>query len=290
MKIQALQARTIRYSFSVIYALSLSAIAISPSKSQSTEYWTTNQGELQLKRKGRNNYAGTFNGNQIFGSRSSSGKFIGHWINNQANTPRCNYPISGSYHWGHVLLNFSSNSFSGLYGVCDYAPGARWNGQVKMVGSGNSGIDLTGFFRPAYNKKFTTTFGPLIFKRSNGSYNSGRYGGDYGTIAITESRWKPSPTKETQIKGTFRNKEGKRGRFVFNFESECVFRGKYWYRGDAQNKYDWHGICASGKARPKKGWGCKAATASCYAESAGLLVEEFCVKNPTVYGCPFKNR
>jgi len=55
------------------------------------------------------------------------------------------------------------------------------------------------------------------------------------------------------------------------------------------NKQPWYGICSSGQSRPsQKGWGCKALTAACKAESAGLLVEEYCVRYPSVYGCPFK--
>ena len=259
-------------------------------KAQSIEYWNTSEGELQLQSKGRNNYSGNFNGNLLLGARSMTGNFNGHWINNKRNTPRCNYPINGSYYWGPVILKFTAESFNGKFGVCDYPPGAQWTGRIKMTGSGNSGVNMTGFFVPAYNKEFTTTFGPLIFKRRNGQYQSGSYGNGYGTISITNTYWRESPRQESEVNGTFRNREGNQGKFSLNFESECVFSGEYWYNGQSNQKYPWHGICSSGKQRPKGGWGCKAATAACYAESAGMLVEEYCVKNPNTLGCPFKRR
>jgi len=257
-------------------------------KAQSIEYWNTSEGELQLQSKGRNNYGGNFKGNMLLGARSTTGNFTGHWINNKRNTPRCNYPINGSYYWGPVVLKFTSESFRGKFGVCDYAPGARWTGTIKMTGSGNSGVNMTGFFIPAYKKKFTTTFGPLIFKSSNGQYQTGSYGNGYGTIAITNTYWRESPRQESEVNGTFSNREDKQGGFRLNFESECVFSGEYWYNGQTNQKYPWHGICSSGKQRPQGGWGCKAATAGCYAESAGMLVEEYCVKKPNTIGCPFK--
>lgn len=259
-------------------------------KAQSIEYWNTSEGELQLQSKGRNNYRGNFKGNMLLGARSRTGNFTGHWINSKRNTPRCDYPINGSYYWGPVILKFTSESFRGKFGVCDYPPGAQWTGTIKMTGSGNSGNNMTGFFIPAYNKKFTTTFGPLIFNRRNGQYQTGRYGNGYGTIAITNTYWRASPREESEVNGTFRNREGKQGGFRLNFESECVFSGEYWYTGLTNQKYPWHGICSSGKQRPKGGWGCKAATASCYAESAGMLVEEYCVKKPNTLGCPFKRK
>ena len=80
--------------------------------------------------------------------------------------------------------------------------------------------------------------------------------------------------------GIFSNREGKQGGFTLNFESECVFSGEYWYTGQTNQKYLWHGIGSSGKQRPAGGWGCKALTANCLAESAGKLVEEYCVKKP----------
>jgi hypothetical protein len=259
-------------------------------KAQSIEYWNTSEGELQLSSKGRNNYTGTFNGNLLLGARSTTGNFNGHWINNKRNTPRCDYPINGSYYWGPVNLKFTPETFNGKFGVCDYPPGVQWTGRIKMTGSGTSGVNMTGFFVPAYNKEFTTTFGPLIFKRRNGQYQSGSYGNGYGTISITNTYWRESPRQESEVNGTFRNREGNQGKFSLNFESECVFSGEYWYNGQSNQKYPWHGICSSGKKRPKGGWGCKAATAACYAESAGMLVEEYCVKNPNTLGCPFKRR
>ena len=257
-------------------------------KAQSIEYWNTSEGELQLQSKGRSNYTGNFNGNILLGARSTTGNCTGHWINNNRNTPRCDYPVNGSYYWGPAILKFTSDSFRGKFGVCDYPPGVQWTGTIKMTGSGNSGINLSGFFKPAYKKKFTTTFGPLIFKSSNGQYRTGGYGNGYGTIAITRTYWRERPREEAEVHGTFSNQEGKQGGFTFNFESECVFSGEYWYDNQTNKKYPWHGICSSGKQRPKGGWGCKAATAGCYAESAGMLVEEYCVKKPNTIGCPFK--
>lgn len=150
-------------------------------------------------------------------------------------------------------------------------------------------IDTTGFFPPEYNKTFTTTYGPLRFKNMNGPNASGDYGGGQGTINVRSETWKPLPIKEYEIKGTYRNARGERGEFVFYFESACVFRGEYWPEGQPTNKQPWHGICSSGQSRPTQtGWGCKALTAACKAQSAGLLIEEYCVKYPSVYGCPFK--
>ena len=257
-----------------------------PVQSQTVEYWNTSEGELQLTDKGAHNYSGTFKGNKLYGTRSNRGNFIGHWINNKRDTPRCLYPIDGSYYWGPVQLNFTTNRFSGKFGACDYPPGASWTGQLKMTGFGNSGSNMTGFFNPAYNQAFTTTHGTLTFKTRDGQHRTGTYRN--GTIAITRSYWRPSARAEKEVHGTFRNKQGKQGGFVFNFESACIFRGEYWYSDNSSRKYPWYGICSSGKARPRKGWGCKAATASCSAQSAGLLLEEYCVANPQVYGCPFK--
>ena len=259
-------------------------------KAQSIEYWNTSEGELQLQSKGRNNYGGNFKGNMLLGARSTTGNFTGHWINNKRNTPRCNYPINGSHYWGPVVLKFTSEKFNGKFGVCDYPPGAPWTGSIKMTGSGNSGINMSGFFIPAYKKEFTTTFGPLMFKKRNGQYQTGSYGNGYGTIAITNTYWRESPRQESEVNGTFNNREGKQGGFTLNFESECVFSGEYWYDGQINQKYPWHGICSSGKQRPKGGWGCKALTAGCLAQSRGMLVEEYCVKNPNTIGCPFKSR
>ena len=82
--------------------------------------------------------------------------------------------------------------------------------------------------------------------------------------------------------------EKEEGRFNFNFESPCVFLGEWCFKGQSSNKQRWHGICSSGKPRPKKGWSCKALTASCSAQAAGLLLEEYWVAKPKSYGCPFK--
>ena len=259
-------------------------------KAQSIEYWNTSEGELQIQSKGKNNYAGNFKGNMLLGARSTTGNFTGHWINSKRNTPRCNYPINGSYYWGPVVLKFTSESFRGKFGVCDYAPGAQWTGTIKMTASGNSGLNLSGFFTPAYSKKFTTTFGSLTFRNSNGQYRTGSYGNGYGSLTITRSYWREAPRQESEVHGTFSNREGNQGGFTLNFESECVFSGEYWYNGQTNQKYPWHGICSSGKPRPAGGGGCKALTASCLAESSGMLFEEYCVKNPETLRCPFKRR
>ena len=261
-----------------------------PVQGQTVEYWNTSEGELQLTDKGAHNYSGTFNGNKLYGTRSNRGNFIGHWINNKRDTPRCLYPINGSYYWGPVQLNFSTNRFNGKFGVCDYPPGANWTGSLKMTGGGNSGLDMTGFFNPDYSKTYVTNLGSLKFRKANGSYATGEYGNDYGTIQITSSYWRPSPRQEREIHGTFRNREGGKGEFVFNFESACTFQGEWWFQGQERNKQPWRGICSSGKPRPRGGWSCKAMTAGCSAQAAGLLVEEYCVKNPTAIGCPFKQR
>ena len=262
----------------------------SKAEAQSTEYWNTSEGELQLQSQGNNNYRGSFQGNTLLGTKSNTGNFLGHWINSRRNTLRCSYPINGSFYWGAVNLKFNSDSFRGKFGVCDYSPGAEWTGTIKMTASGNSGLNLSGFFTPAYGKKFTTTFGPLTFNNSNGQTRTGSYGNGYGSITITRSYWREAPRQETEVHGTFSNQEGNQGGFTLNFESECVFSGEYWYNGQTNKKYPWHGICSSGKPRPAGGWGCRALTASCLAQSSGMLVEEYCVKTPDTLGCPFKNR
>ena len=269
------------------------ALAISSpnnSNAQSIEYWNTSEGELQLHSQGNTNYRGSFQGNTLLGVKNTRGDFTGHWINSKRNTLRCSYPVNGSYFWGVVKLKFSSNNFRGKFGVCDYPPSAAWSGTIKMNASGNSGLNLNGFFTPAYGKNFTTTFGPLTFNNSNGRTRTGSYGNGYGSLIITRSYWREAPRQESEVHGTFSNREGNQGGFILNFESECVFSGEYWYNGQTNQKYPWHGICSSGKPRPAGGWGCKALTASCLAQSSGMLVEEYCVKNPTTHGCPFKNR
>ena len=259
-------------------------------KAQSPQYWNTSQGELQLQPQGNNNYRGSFQGNTLLGTKSNAGNFLGHWINSKRNTLRCSYPINGSFYWGAVSLKFNSNSFRGKFGVCDYSPKGEWTGTIKMTASGNRGVNLTGFFTPAYNKKFTTTFGTLTFNNSNGRTRTGSYGNGYGSMTITHSYWREAPRQETEVHGTFSNREGNQGGLTLNFESECVFSGEYWYNDQTSQKYPWHGICSSGKKRPQGGWSCKAATASCYAQSAGKLVEEYCVEKPNTLGCPFKSR
>ena len=259
-----------------------------PLQSQTVEYWNTSEGELQLTHKGAHNYSGTFKGNKLYGTRSSRGNFIGHWINSKQDTPRCLYPIDGSYHWGPVQLNFTTNTFSGKFGACDYPPGAGWSGSIKMTSWGTQANDLSGFFNPDYNKKFVTNLGILKFKQTNTQHAIGDYGNGYGTLQIKRSYWRQSPRQEKEIQGTFSNREGREGEFNFNFESPCVFRGEWWFKGQSSNKQRWHGICSSGKPRPKKGWSCKALTASCSAQAAGLLLEEYCVAKPKSYGCPFK--
>ena len=131
----------------VLMAFAVIGSLQTPVQGQTVEYWNTSAGELQLTDKGAHNYSGTFNGNKLYGTRSNRGNFIGHWINNKRDTPRCPYPIDGSYYWGPVQLNFTTNRFSGKFGACDYPPGASWTGQLKMTGFGNSGSNMTGFFQ-----------------------------------------------------------------------------------------------------------------------------------------------
>ena len=271
---------------SVVFA---SGLIGSEVKGQQTEYWNSSEGELQLVKQGSRVYRGTFNGNELLGTRSGRGDFLGHWINSRQNTPRCSYPIKNSFYWGTVRLSFSSDRFRGTFGVCDFPPGANWNGSLKMVGSGGSGLDLTGFFQPAYVKRFVTEYGVLTFQKTRGQYDKGQYGNGYGAITLGATYLRPDPRKEQEVHGRFVNREGGRGQFILNFESECVFSGEYWYDGQA-SKYPWHGICHSGRSRPSGRVSCKAINATCNAQAAGLLVEEYCVKNPTMYGCPFKRR
>ena len=98
-----------------------------------------------------------------------------------------------------------------------------------MTASGNSGLNLSGFFTPAYNKQFTTTFGTLTFNNSNGQTHTGNCGNGYGSLTITRSYWRETPRQETEVHGIFSNQEGNQGGFTLNFESECVFSGEYWY-------------------------------------------------------------
>ena len=276
-------------SYLIASATLISGIIGNKTHAQTTEYWNSSEGELQIKSEGGNSYFGVFNGNQLLGTRSKQGDFLGHWINKKQDTPRCKYKIKDSYYWGIVNLKFNSNKFSGKFGVCDFPPGAPWNGTLKMTGSGNSGLDLSGFFQPAYTRTFITSFGPMTFQKTSGTYDRGKYGNGYGSIKITNTFWRPSTRREQEVHGRFSNNEGRQGQFILNFESECVFRGEYWYDQDRTKKrHPWLGICYSGRSRPSGGWSCKADTASCNAQAAGLLVEEYCIKNPKKLGCPFK--
>ena len=85
-------------------ALNCATGSFSPQKAtaQSTEYWSTSEGELQLQSQGNNNYRGSFQDNTLHGTKSNTGNFLGHWINNRRNTLRCSYPINGSFYWGAV--------------------------------------------------------------------------------------------------------------------------------------------------------------------------------------------
>ena len=181
-----------------ILLLTAATLTTEKAEAQSTQYWNTSEGELQLQPQGNNNYRGSFQGNTLLGIKSNTGNFLGHWINSKRNTLRCNYPVNGSFYWGAVNLKFNSNSFRGKFGVCDYSPGAEWTGTIKMTASGDSGLNLSGFFTPAYNKKFTTTFGPLRFNNSNGRTRTGSYGNGYGSMTITRSYWREAPRQETE--------------------------------------------------------------------------------------------
>jgi len=111
-----------------------------PAQSQRIEdwstNWSTNLGLLKLDKKGNGNYAGTFNGNKLYGRKdNSTKKFFGSWINKKQDGLRCLYPIDGSYYWGRVQLNFDTDNFRGQIGVCDFPPRANWTGRRSGAGA-----------------------------------------------------------------------------------------------------------------------------------------------------------
>ena len=158
-----------------------------------------------------------------------------------------------------------------------------------MTASGDCGLTY-GFFHTRIQQEIHNYIWPTEIQqqqRTNSNWQLRKWVWLHDHHALILER---STTPRNRRNGTFNNREGNQGEFTLNFESECVFSGEYWYNGQTNQKYPWHGICSSGKPRPAGGWGCRALTASCLAQSSGMLVEEYCVKNPNTLGCPFKNR
>ena len=98
-----------------------------------------------------------------------------------------------------------------------------------MTGGGAKWSKMTGFFTPEHNRDFAANLGPLKFRKANGKLATGDYGKGYAMIQITNSYWRPSPSQEQEVHGTFRNREGRTGNFIFNFESACTFQDEWWY-------------------------------------------------------------
>ena len=59
-------------------------------------------------------------------------------------------------------------------------------------------------------------------KNNSGQYKGGSYGDGYGMISITRSYWREQPREESEVYGTFKNRDGKQRGFIFNFKLECV--------------------------------------------------------------------
>ena len=142
-------------------------------------------------------------------------------------------------------------------------------------------------FNPDLKRGYVSTHGDIQFNHRPGFKPVAVYSN--GWIHFDNKTWW-SPTGDWEMRGTFVNKQGKKGKVVFYFESECRFTGEFSYQGSDNTKYPWYGMCKSGKPRPKGGWGCRAVTPSCRAETAGLLVEEWCVKHHKNSGCFIRTR
>ena len=96
------------------------------------ETYSSNYGVVEINPINGNDWGGTYLGGQalLYGRRSNSGQFSGHWIRKDGGSRRCNYPISGSYNWGRANLQFSGTGFSGQFGTCDNEPSGSWSGQI----------------------------------------------------------------------------------------------------------------------------------------------------------------
>lgn len=265
-----------------------------PAVNAQVQHWDTDYGRMQISPSRGNHWSGTYLDGKasILGSKDSRGYFSGHWIRSDQSSKRCSYLVNGSYYWGHVQINFGTNSFSGKYRTCDDHQSSNWNGTIVGTSSRNpgDGPNLEGFFSPSLEKPFVTNYGILRFSK-HGSQTIGTYGRN-GQIAVDQEWWREAPKKEVEYKGRWRLTDGRNGEFQFNFETSCVFRGTWWHQSKPNNKKPWHGICVDNAAahNPKDppSFCCKAATAGCAAQCAGLTTEKYCVKNPNKIGCPFK--
>lgn len=231
-----------------LLAITLFCAIQSPTFSQTVEYWNTNLGELQLTNNGRGSYSGRFEtrfgSKKIYGTRVfRTGKFLGHWTSEAQESPRCDYQVANSYHWGSIDMMFTDNTVTGKFGSCNNETQLAITGSPKMSSSGSSGVDLTGFFIPALEREFNTTHGRLKFKAIHGNYQTGEYGNGYGSIKLTQDFWRPSPRKIYEVNGTFTNKDGGRGEFIFNFTNPCSFTGQWWFAGQSNSKREWNGNC-----------------------------------------------
>ncbi len=108
----------------------------SPSFANSPEYrpeekYSSNFGTVNIRRTNGSNYSGTYlDGTaSLHGRRNNNNKFTGQWIRRDSASERCDYPIDGSYYWGNVILQFTADGFSGLYGSCNNPPSNTWSGR-----------------------------------------------------------------------------------------------------------------------------------------------------------------
>ena len=124
---------------SACFAVITGAAWSAPSFANSPEYrpaeeYSSNFGTVVIRKTSGLNYSGTYlNGGATLYGRRSGNKFIGQWVRRDGSSERCDYPVDGSYHWGHVILQFTSGGFTGMYGTCNNPPSNRWSGQTLVI-------------------------------------------------------------------------------------------------------------------------------------------------------------
>jgi len=99
------------------------------------EEYSSNFGKVAIKKTSGSDYSGTYlNGAaSLYGRRNNNNKFTGQWIRRDNASQRCDYPVDGSYNWGNVILQFTADGFSGLYGNCNNPPSNTWSGQKLTI-------------------------------------------------------------------------------------------------------------------------------------------------------------
>ena len=127
-----MQSRRIKHFSLGVACITATAGLLSLGTSAQAETYSSNWGVVKINRINGNNWGGTYLDGKalLYGSKSSSGQFSGHWIRKDGSSRRCNYPISGSYYWGRATLQFSGSGFRGQYGNCDDEPRGNWSGEI----------------------------------------------------------------------------------------------------------------------------------------------------------------